>query len=167
MMTETANHHDAELEEAIIGACLIERAAMPLVVDKLRPEMFYEEKNHEIFAAMKGMHRAGKSIDLITVKNELAARGKLDAVGGPYELTRISARVASSAHLEYHALILRQLYTRRSMRLGFRKLLSLTADESVDLDDILVESHRLLERLKSECGVADHLRSMDRLVGTR
>ena len=45
MMTETTFSHDSDLEEAVIGACMIERAAMPLVVDKLRPEMFYEEKN--------------------------------------------------------------------------------------------------------------------------
>ena len=45
MMTETTFSHDSDLEEAVIGACMIERAAMPLVADKLRPEMFYEEKN--------------------------------------------------------------------------------------------------------------------------
>lgn len=42
----------------------------------------------------------GRQIDIITVKNELGARGKLDAAGGPYELVRISGRVVSSVHLE-------------------------------------------------------------------
>ena len=92
MMTETTFSHDSDLEEAVIGACMIERAAMPLVADKLRPEMFYEEKNLEIFAALQSMYRSVKSIDTITLKNELAARGKLDAVGGPYELLRISSK---------------------------------------------------------------------------
>ena len=124
MMTETTFSHDSDLEEAVIGACMIERAAMPLVADKLRPEMFYEEKNLEIFAALQSMYRSAKSIDTITLKNELAARGKLDAVGGPYELLRISSKVSSSAHLEYHALILRQLHTRRIMRTGFQQLLA-------------------------------------------
>lgn len=162
--TETSCSHDADLEEAILGACLIARAAMPLVADKLRPEMFYEEKNSEIFAAMQGMYRNGKSIDIITVKNELAALGKLDAAGGPFEVTRLSSRVVSSVHLEYHVLILRQLYMRREMRLGFQQLLSLSADESVDIDDIMVEAHHLLERLESECGANEHLRSMNQLM---
>ena len=73
MMTETTFSHDSDLEEAVIGACMIERAAMPLVADKLRPEMFYEEKNLEIFAALQSMYRSAKSIDTITLKNELAA----------------------------------------------------------------------------------------------
>ena len=76
MMTETTFSHDSDLEEAVIGACMIERAAMPLVADKLRPEMFYEEKNLEIFAALQSMYRSAKSIDTITLKNELAARGR-------------------------------------------------------------------------------------------
>ena len=164
MMTETTFSHDSDLEEAVIGACMIERAAMPLVADKLRPEMFYEEKNLEIFAALQSMYRSAKSIDTITLKNELAARGKLDAVGGPYELLRISSKVSSSAHLEYHALILRQLHTRRIMRTEFQQLLAFSADESMDIDDILVEAHRLLEGLEDESGVADHLRSIDRLM---
>ena len=164
MMTDTPNSHDGELEEVILGACLIERASMPLIADKVRPEMFYDERHGEIFAALLSMHREGKSIDIITVKNELAVRGKLDFVGGPCRLASISSRVASSAHLEYHALILRQLYTRREMRLGFQRLLACSADESMDLDDIMVEAHRLLERLESECGAGDHLRSMDRLM---
>lgn len=63
MMTETTFSHDSDLEEAVIGACMIERAAMPLVADKLRPEMFYEEKNLEIFAALQSMYRSAKSID--------------------------------------------------------------------------------------------------------
>ena len=75
------------------------------------------------------MYRSAKPIDTITLKNELAARGKLDAVGGPYELLRISSKVSSSAHLEYHALILRQLHTRRIMRTGFQQLLAFSADE--------------------------------------
>lgn len=155
MMTETTFSHDSDLEEAVIGACMIERAAMPLVADKLRPEMFYEEKNLEIFAALQSMYRSAKSIDTITLKNELAARGKLDAVGGPYELLRISSKVSSSAHLEYHALILRQLHTRRIMRTGFQQLLAFSADESMDIDDILVEAHRLLEGLEDESGAIE------------
>ena len=92
-MAEILNPQDAELEEVILGACLIGREAMPMVADRLRPEMFYFDKNALIYAAMQVMYREGRQIDIITVKNELVARGKLDAAGGPYELTRISGRV--------------------------------------------------------------------------
>lgn len=148
-MAEILNPQDAELEEVILGACLIGREAMPMVADRLRPEMFYFDKNALIYAAMQVMYREGRQIDIITVKNELVARGKLDAAGGPYELTRISGRVASAVHLEYHVLILREKYLRREMILGFHKLLALAADETTDIGDTLVDAHNLLDRLTS------------------
>lgn len=106
MMTENIlNPHDARLEEVVLGACLAESTAIALVADKLRAEMFYEDNNREIYSALLALHHTGRPIDIITVKNELAARGKLDAVGGPFRITALSGGVASSAHLEYHALL--------------------------------------------------------------
>lgn len=56
--------HASELEEAIIGACLIEQEALPLVADKLRPEMFYDDCHQLIFAALIAMYQANKKIDI-------------------------------------------------------------------------------------------------------
>ena len=114
MMTENIlNPHDARLEEVVLGACLAESTAIALVADKLRAEMFYEDNNREIYSALLALHHTGRPIDIITVKNELAARGKLDAVGGPFRITALSGGVASSAHLEYHALLLREKFASR------------------------------------------------------
>ena len=79
-MAEILNPQDAELEEVILGACLIGREAMPMVADRLRPEMFYFDKNALIYAAMQVMYREGRQIDIITVKNELARMGPEDAL---------------------------------------------------------------------------------------
>ena len=100
-MSEIINPQDAELEEIILGSCLIESKAITLIADILRPEAFYNEKNLEIYATLQSMYRNGQKIDIITVKEELARRGKLEFIGGPYTLAHISGRVASSAHLEY------------------------------------------------------------------
>ena len=67
-----------EIEEAIIGACLIEQGAIPLVADKLRPEMFYVLRHQVIYAAILAMYHAGIKIDILTVKEELSHRGKLE-----------------------------------------------------------------------------------------
>ena len=71
-----------EIEEAIIGACLIEQGAIPLVADKLRPEMFYVLRHQVIYAAILAMYHAGIKIDILTVKEELSHRGKLEEAGG-------------------------------------------------------------------------------------
>ena len=158
------NPQDAELEEAVLGACLVESEAISLVADKLRPEIFYNEQNRMIFAVIQAMFRAGKQIDILTVKNELASCGNLEKVGGPYMLVRLASRVASGAHLEYHACILREMYVRREVILGSYKQLAAASDESVDIADVLAGIHDLLDHLEGEMRTADHLRTMSQLM---
>ena len=100
MNTETRVSPQApEVEEAIIGACLIEQDALPLIAGKLRPEMFYVMRHQLIFSALLAMHQAGMKIDILTVKEELARRGKLEDAGGAFGITQLSSKVASSAHI--------------------------------------------------------------------
>ena len=125
--------------------------------------MFYEDNNREIYSALLALHHTGRPIDIITVKNELAARGKLDAVGGPFRITALSGGVASSAHLEYHALLLREKFARRELIVGLHRRLAAAADETVDLDETLAELHRL-DHLEGEASFTDCMRDMDQLM---
>lgn len=153
-----------EIEEAIIGACLIEQKALPLIADKLRPEMFYIVKHQVIYAALLAMYQAGTKTDILTVKEELARRGKLEEAGGPYNITMLSSKVASSAHIEYHAQIVHEKYLRREMILGLNKLLACSLDETMDIADTLVDAHNLLDRLEGEFGHNNCMRDMDTLM---
>ena len=153
-----------ELEETILGACLIEKEGMALVDELLKPEMFYVTRHQLIYAALQAMFHAGTNIDILTATEELRKRGKLDDAGGPFYITQLSSRVASSAHLEYHARIVHQKYIRREMIVGFSKLLTLSGDETIDLTDTLVDAHNLLDRLEGACGHNRQLRDMDTLM---
>ena len=153
-----------EIEEAIIGACLIEQRAIPLIADKLRPEMFYVLRHQLIYAAILAMYHAGMKIDILTVKEELSHRGKLEEAGGAFGITQLSSKVATSAHLEYHAQIVHEKYLRREMTLGFNKLLACSLDETMDIDDSLMNAHNLLDRLEGEFGHNNHMRDMDELM---
>lgn len=77
-MSEITNPQDAELEEVVLGACLLESKAITLVGGILRPEVFYTKTNREIYAALQGMYHAGQVIDIMTIKEEFARRGKLE-----------------------------------------------------------------------------------------
>ena len=65
------NPQDEDLEAVIIGACLIEKTAMPLIAEKIRPEMLYQVKHELIFATLLAMYRGGTDIDIITLKEEM------------------------------------------------------------------------------------------------
>lgn len=88
----------------------------------------------------------------------------LEKIGGPYTIVQLSSRVASSAHIEYHAQIVHQKYLAREAVVGFNKLLTCAMDETIDIDDTLIDAHNLLDRLEGESGHHDHIRCMDTLM---
>ena len=112
-----------EIEEAIIGACMIEQEAL-----------FYVERHRLIFSALLAMYQAGTKVDILTVKEELLRRGTLEEAGGAYQVTLLSSRVASSAHIEYHAQIVHEKYLRREMIVGLNKLLACSLDDTLDIE---------------------------------
>lgn len=154
----------SEVEEAVIGACLIERRALPLVAELLKPEMFYVSRHQLVFSALLAMYQAGMNVDILTVKEELTRRGKLEEAGGAFFIAQLSGKVATSAHVEYHAQIVHQKYLRREMIVGFNKLLACAMDETMDIADTLVDAHNLLDRLEGEFGHNNCMRDMDTLM---
>ena len=76
----------------------------------------------------------------------------------------MSSKVASSAHIEYHAQIIHQKYLAREMVVGFNKLLTCAMDETIDIDDTLIDAHNLLDRLEGESGHNAHIRDMETLM---
>ena len=76
-----------ELEEAVLGALMIEKDAYSLVSEILRPESFYEHRHQLIYSAITDLAVNQKPVDILTVKEQLAKRGDLEEVGGPFYIT--------------------------------------------------------------------------------
>ena len=104
-----------ELEEAVLGAMLIDKKGVDEVIDILQPDAFYKISHQLIFDAIYQLFQGSQPIDLLTVSSELRKKGKLEAVGGEFYLVQLSQRVASSAHIEFHARIILQKFIQRSL----------------------------------------------------
>ena len=155
---------EKELEEAVIGALLVESRAISLVIGYLRPEMFYDPKLETIYASIEAMFHEGKKVDILTVKEELQKQGKLQEIGGAYNITWLSSKVASSAHLETHAMILKDKYLKRELITGLHKALSKAADETFDTEEVLSDIHALIDGIENDCGWKQQLRPMSSLM---
>ncbi|MFA8301180.1 MAG: replicative DNA helicase [Hyphomicrobiales bacterium] len=108
-----------ELEEAVLGALMIEKDAVTTVIDILKPEVFYKQANQAIYFAIQSLFARSEPIDILTVTNELKSNGDLELVGGPYYITQLTTRVSSSAHIEFHARIILQNHLKRELiRIG-------------------------------------------------
>ncbi|WP_375562432.1 replicative DNA helicase [Bernardetia sp. OM2101] len=91
------------LEEAILGALLLERKAFEDVVDILKADSFYKDAHQLIYQAMLELSAKGSPIDLLTVRTQLEKNGNLEIVGGAYSLVRLTTEVSSSSNVVYHA----------------------------------------------------------------
>ena len=126
-----------ELEEAVLGAVMLEKDAILQVIDIVKPESFYKDEHQKIFQAIIDLTSANKAIDLLTVTEELRKKKQLDEVGGPVYITQLTSRVASAAHVEYHARIVAQKFIQRELIRVSSEIQSRAFDESTDVDDLL------------------------------
>lgn len=137
---------DNELEEAVLGALMLEKDAYSIVCDILKPDSFYEPANSKVYEAIQTLGASQRPIDMLTVTEQMRLNGTLDEVGGPAFVAGLTGRVASAAHVEYHARIVAQKYLAREL-INFSASISAKAyDESNDVDDLLQEAEgRLFE----------------------
>src|SRR5690606_16442039 len=104
-----------DLEEAVLGAIMLEKTAFDTVIEILKPECFYVEANQMVFQAMQGLQQKNQPIDILTVVEELRMREQLDLVGGPYYVTRLTNSVVTAANIEAHARIILQKFIQREL----------------------------------------------------
>jgi replicative DNA helicase len=128
---------EPELEEAVLGALMLESEAYQKVSSIISSESFYFEKHQIIFNSIKKLSEANHPVDIITITGDLKAISKLESIGGPMYLIQLTNRVASAAHIEHHARIIQQKFIQRELiRIG-----SETTNESfqdgADIEEIL------------------------------
>lgn len=129
-----------DLEEAVLGALMLEKDAYSLISEILRPECFYEKAHEMIFSAIVDLAATQRPVDMLTVTEQLKKRGELDMVGGPFYISQLTTKVASSAHIEYHARIIAQKYLAREL-INFSGAVQAKAfDETIDVDDLMQEA---------------------------
>lgn len=104
-----------ELEQAVLGAIMLDKSAMDIVQDILSIESFYSTSHQEIYKAMQSLYNRFAPIDLLTIQEALKTAGVLDQIGGPMYLIDLTNRIASSANIEYHARIIEQKFVQRKL----------------------------------------------------
>jgi replicative DNA helicase len=129
-----------DLEEAILGAIMLEKSAFDTVVEILKPECFYVDAHQKIYKAMQGLAIKSLPIDLLTVVEELKVREELDIVGGPYYVTKLTNSVVSSANIEAHSRIVLQKFIQRELIRISGEIIGDAYEDSTDVFDMLDEA---------------------------
>lgn len=133
-----------DLEEAVLGAMMIDKKGVDDVIDILHSEAFYKPAHQEIFNAIFRLFNESEPIDLLTVSNQLRKEGKLDSVGGDFYLVGLTQKVSSSAHIEFHARIILQKYIQRRLITISNEIIDEAYDETIDVFDLLDDAESKL-----------------------
>lgn len=104
-----------ELEQAVLGALLIEANAVDDIAGLLTPDMFYNPNNNIIYASIIDLHSKSKQIDMLTIIDALQKKGKLEQIGGASYISELTNIVASSANIVTHAKIIIQQHIKREL----------------------------------------------------
>ncbi len=104
-----------DLEEAVLGALMLEKNALNAVVEFLKPEHFYDDRHKEIYTAIIDLFKATEPVDMRTVVNQLRKNGKIELVGGAYYIAELTSKVSSAANIEYHSRVIMEMAIKRTL----------------------------------------------------
>ncbi len=130
------------LEEAVLGAIMLDKDALPIVLDVLQAESFYKEAHQHTYRAMLGLFEQTQPIDLLTVTEALRKAGTLESVGGAYYLVELTNRVASAANIEYHARIIAQKHIQRELIRTSTQVIKNAYEDTTDVFDLLDQAEQ-------------------------
>ena len=126
-----------DVEEAVLGALLIEPNCIDEAMDELTPGCFYSEKHRMIYEAMRQLNNEHVALDFLSVSQKLKSNGNLDIVGGTVALVELSQKIGAAAHIEYYIRILKQKCIQRELITASYDILKSSYDEAVNVDDLI------------------------------
>ena len=133
-----------DLEEAVLGALMLEKDALSAVIDILKPEVFYKDSHQKIFEAIQTLFQKSSPVDILTVTAQLRQQGNLELIGGAYYITELTNRVASAANIEYHARIISQKFIQRELIKISTEIISNAYEDTTDIFDLLDHAEKNL-----------------------
>jgi replicative DNA helicase len=134
--------NDITAEQAVIGSMLVDRDAVVVAIETLKPNDFYREDNREIYAAMYEIYNNGRHIDMITVKDELVLRGSLEKVGNLEYLSTLIDNVPTTSNIENYAKIVEEKATVRNLIKAANDILKMGYSGTEEVDSIIEQTEK-------------------------
>ena len=154
---------DAEL--SVLGAMMMSKEAIAVVVGILKPEYFYREANSHIFTAILELYRRGEPVDLVTVATRLEKMGELEGIGGRSQLVELMEVVPTAANAEKYANIVLEKAMARSLIDTGSEIVADAFDETQEVDDVLENAQKKIMDISKD-RVRDEFTKLDSVLKT-
>ncbi len=133
-----------ELEEAVLGAIMLEKNALLNIQGILTSQSFYHDAHQLIFAAAQELNANIQPVDLYTIGEQLKREGNLAAIGGMAYLTDLTLKVSSATHLDYHAKIVAQKYIQRQLITASSKIQKEAFSDDQDVQELVNSAEKAI-----------------------
>jgi replicative DNA helicase len=139
-----------EAEQVVLGSAILEpEGTIPILVEKLLPEYFYQRRHRVIFRTIRELFDRGEPSDIVSLANRLEERGEMERAGGRMYLNALIDRVATTASLEYYAEIVKKKATLRSLIEAGGRITELGYDEVSETDEVMDRAESLIFDISS------------------
>ncbi|MDQ3290459.1 MAG: replicative DNA helicase, partial [Bacteroidota bacterium] len=152
-----------DLEEAVLGALMLEKDALTSVIDILKPQSFYKDAHQKIFKAILALFDKSEPIDILTVTQQLREDGELEFVGGPYYIMNLTTRIHSAANVEFHARIITENSIKRDLIAISSEVEKRAFEDTTDVFDLLDYAEKSLFEV-SEANIRKNFDDMRSLM---
>lgn len=152
-----------ELEQAILGAIMLEKPAFDTVVEILKPECFYVDAHQRVYGAMISLAGKNMPIDMLTIVEELKIREDLELVGGPFAISKLTNGVVSSANIETHSRIVLQKFLQREMIRISGEIIGDAYEDSIDVFDLMDKYDKNMTALVNK-NIGNHSTPLDKAM---
>ncbi|MEP7263053.1 MAG: replicative DNA helicase [Bacteroidota bacterium] len=152
-----------DLEDAVLGALMLDKDAVANVIDILHPECFYKDAHQKIYHAIHTLFHQTQPVDILTVTQQLRKTGDLEIAGGAYYITQLTNRVASAANIEFHSRIILQKYIQRELIRISTETITNAYEETSDVLELLDNAERNLFSL-AEGNIRKNYEDMHNLI---
>ena len=154
-----------DVEEAVLGAMLLEPECVDKALEDLTASCFYDPKHRMIFEAMSALVSEHTSVDIITVSSKLRELSRLEEVGGTVALANLSEKVGSAAHIEYYIKILKQKTIQRDLITASYDILRDSYDDAIKVDELIDTAQtRIFDAIQSN--VRKEVQDIGSLINT-
>ncbi|MFT7580931.1 MAG: replicative DNA helicase, partial [Myxococcota bacterium] len=134
--------HSLEAEREVLAAVLVDPASMDTLLETLRGDDFYYERNGMIFEAFSALHERSSSIDPVTVREALKDRGQWEKIGGARAIGELMDRSGTVAHVEHYCEIVRKKADIRRMIEVARTIETDGLQDIEDVEEFLDQAER-------------------------
>lgn len=128
---------DIEIEEAVLGALLLEPEVVSDVMDQLQADCFFKEAHRKIFEAIAALSLRNDPVDILSVSSELSKSGNLEEVGGMAYLSRLSNKIGAAAHVEYHSKVILEKFLQRELISISHEVQKIAYENSLPVDELV------------------------------